>query len=107
VRAGAAGEQAEAVEQRRERRDVERVGHRLAEPAVHPGADPAQHDAGRPRLREHGVEAVRAPDGEQAGGVAAADVDDVLLEHERAQVRDAAVEQPRSAGRQSSAANAR
>ena len=94
VRARAAGQEAEAVAQPGQPREVERVGRRGLEPAVHPRARPAQHDALLPRLAQDDVEPVRPPDRQQARRVAAADVDDVLREHERAQVGDGALEQP-------------
>ena len=58
-----------------------------------PALDAAQHDALLPRLAQDDVEPVRPPDRQQARRVAAADVDDVLREHERAQVGDGALEQ--------------
>ena len=94
VRARAAGHEAEAVVERLEV-GAEGVGRRGLEPAVHPGADAAQHGAGGERLAQDRVEAVGAPHREQRRGVAAADVDDVLLEDEAAQVGHRAVEEAR------------
>jgi hypothetical protein len=93
VRARARLQEAEPVAERRELCDIERVGHRLLEPAVHAGADTAQHDASLPRLREDAVETVDPPDGEQVRRAPAADVHDVLLEDERAEIGDRAAEE--------------
>ena len=71
VRAGGAGEKAEPVVQRRERR-AERVRGRGLEPAVHPRGDAAQHRAGLARLAQELVEPVQPPDREQVRGRPAA-----------------------------------
>ena len=64
---------------------------RLGEPAERAGAEAAHDDAGLPRLAQDLVDAVGAPDAEQAQQAAAADVDHVLGHQVRAHVRDAAL----------------
>ena len=56
-----------------------------------PRAQPGQHGALLPAGAQHLVEAVRAPDAEQADQAAAADVDEVLAEQVRADVAHAAL----------------
>jgi len=85
VRAGAAGQQAEAVAQRVDA--AEGVGHASAEPAQHAGADAAQHRAILPGAAQQLVEAVGAPQRQQVHGVAAADIEDVLRGDEVGQRR--------------------
>src|SRR6185295_17629485 len=58
----------------------------VLEPAHRARAQPGEHDARLPRLAQDHVQAVLAPDGEQVAHRAAADVDDVLGEDQRAQV---------------------
>ena len=67
------------------RRAVE-AGHRLREPAERAGREPAEDDARFPGFAQDHVDAVRAPDPEQADHAAAADVDQVLGEEVAAQV---------------------
>ena len=67
------------------------AGHRLLEPAQRAGAQAAQHDAGLPRLPQRDVEPMRPQHAHQADHAAAADVDEVLVEHVRAHVVGAAV----------------
>src|SRR5439155_20909784 len=86
VRAGAAGEEAEAVAEVLELQ-AERVRDHGLEPAEHPGANAEQHDAALPRLPEDLAEAVNPPDREHVRNVAAADRDRVLGEDELAQAR--------------------
>ena len=59
---------------------------RLGEPAQRAGAEAAEDDARLPGLAQDLVDAVRAPDAEQAQEAAAADVDQVLGEQVRADV---------------------
>src|SRR5207247_2120426 len=63
--------------------EAEGIADRALEPAVHAGAHAAQHHAVVPRLAQRLVHAVHAPDGQHVRGVAAADVDDVLIADER------------------------
>ena len=84
VRAEAAAEETEALHRRQLR--AERVGDAVLEPADAAGARAREHDAPLPGAAEDRVEAVRAPDREHVGRVAAADPDDVVLEHERLEV---------------------
>ena len=58
---------------------AERVGDARLEPAVGARAHAAENDAATPRLAERAVDPVDAPDREHVRGVAAADVDHVLL----------------------------
>jgi hypothetical protein len=85
VRTRAAGEKAQTVERRELR--PERIRDGLLEPADHPGAPARQEHALFPRLPQDLVEAVRAPDRERVGRVAARDEDHVVFEREPAQVR--------------------
>jgi hypothetical protein len=57
------------------------------------GADAGRDDARRAGLAEDAVEAPFAPEGEQAAGVAAADVDDVVVEDKAFQVGGGQVEE--------------
>src|SRR5439155_4027618 len=63
--------------------EAEGIADRALEPAVHAGAHAAQHHAVVPCLAQRLVHAVHAPDGQHVRGVAAADVDDVLIADER------------------------
>ena len=81
MRARAARQKPEAVAHPGEPRP-ERVGHAGFEPADHPRAPAAEEDAALPGLAEDRVEPMRAPDGEEIRGVAAADEDDVVRERE-------------------------
>ena len=69
-----------------------------------PADVPGQHDARVPGAGEDAIEAVHPPDGEHVGRVAAADVDDVLVEQEALELDDRPPEQgqvltPRRGGR--------
>src|SRR6476619_3383358 len=65
------------------------AGHRVGEPAERAGREPAEDDAPLPRFAQDRVDAVRPPNAEQADDAAAADVDQVLFEQMRTQVRGA------------------
>ena len=93
VRAEAPGHEPQAVGQRVGVAHQVRVGGAGLEPAVGAGAAARQHDARLPRVPEHHVEAVRAPDGQHVQRVAACHEDHVLRQHERTQVLDRALEQ--------------
>ena len=84
VRARAAGQEAEAVHRLELR--PERVRDALLEPADHPGARAPEHVPCSHASRISCVDPVHAPDREHVRGVAAADADRVLREHELAQV---------------------
>ena len=85
MRARAPRQEAEPVVEPCELRP-ERIGHARLEPADHSRAPAGEHDAGLPRLAQHPIEAVHAPDGEHVGRRAAGDEDHVVRERERAQV---------------------
>ena len=83
VDAVAEREQAEPLDPLR--RAVE-PGHRFREPAQRAGREPAEDDPGFPGFAQDRVDAMRAPDAEQADHAAAADVDQVLREEVAANV---------------------
>ena len=85
VGAGAAGEEAEAVSDRRER-GTERIGNAGFEPADCAGAEAAENGAVAEGFAENFIEAVRAPDGEEVDGVSTADVDHVLFKDKFAEI---------------------
>src|ERR1051325_1087205 len=93
VRAEAAGEEPQAVVERAQR-TAEGVGETVLEPAVRAGADAAEERAIVAGLFENRIEAVHAPDREHVRRIAAADVDDVVPQHERAEIAHGAVEEP-------------
>ena len=72
VRAGRAGQEAEAVAHAVEI-GAERVGHAGLEPADHAGGRAPQQRAALPRRPQRGVDAVQAPDRQRVRGVAAGD----------------------------------
>jgi hypothetical protein len=81
--------------------------HPAGEPAHRPGRQPGEHDPAPPRLRQQPVQLVRAPDREQVAHRAAADVDDILLEHDvRERTGRAVTAEERQVGRRGSAGEA-
>src|SRR5277367_6436033 len=87
-----AADESESVIQRA-KRHAKRIRHAVFEPANRTRADSRHHDARVPRRAQHLVESVQAPHREHVRAAAAADIDDVLLHHERFQVADVALEE--------------
>ena len=87
VRGVAAGYEAEAARERGEVRP-ERIGGPGLEPAQGSGRHAGHHDAGLPRPAQRPIDAVDAPDRHHVLGVAATDVDHVLVEEEGLDVFD-------------------
>ena len=85
MRAGAAREEAEALHGGQ--LGPERIGDAVLEPADHPGAPAGEQHSALPRFAQDRVESVCAPNGDRVGRVASGDEDDVVVEHELAQVR--------------------
>src|SRR5260370_6986068 len=87
MRAGTPGDQPQPIAEAREV-EAERVGHRGFKPANGAGADPGENDALIPGFAKDAIDAVGAPDCEHVRGVAAPDVDHILLEQEGAEFDD-------------------
>jgi hypothetical protein len=86
VGAEAPGKQAQAVGQRTDRADAERVIGAPLEPAARPRAHPANDDARLPRRLQSAVRAVRPPHGEKVRRVARTDVHNILVDEEPLQI---------------------
>ena len=63
------------------------AAHRLGEPTERPGTEPAEDHSGLMGLAQHRVDPMRPPDAEQADQAATADIDHVLRQEVRADVR--------------------
>src|SRR5580693_5415175 len=73
-------------------RHAKRIRQAVLEPAYRAGADAGHHDPRVPRRAQDFVESVQAPHGEHVRAAAAADVDHVLIHHERFEVANVALE---------------
>ena len=85
------GQEAQTVVEPRQFR-TKRIGYTGFEPSERPGTDAAQHGAGAICIIDNLIQAVRAPDGQQVGRIAAADVDHVLAEEKIPEIGDGSVE---------------
>src|ERR1700733_12115118 len=74
-------------------RHAKRIRQAVIEPAYRARADAGHHDARFPRRAQNFVESVQAPDYEHVRSTAAADVDHVLIHHERFEVADVSREE--------------
>src|ERR1700735_2202501 len=74
-------------------RHAERIRQAVLEPADRARADSRHRDARVPRRPKCFVESVQSPHCEHVGAAAAADVDNVLLHHERFEVANCSVEE--------------
>jgi hypothetical protein len=92
----AAGQEPEAVLQCVE--PAEGIGGAAFEPADRAGGPPGEDDAVIPGAAQDPVQPVDAPDGKHVRGIAAADVDRVLVEQKPLQVEHGAVEESEMAG---------
>src|SRR3984957_4403774 len=75
------------------KRHTERIRHAVFEPANCTRADSRHHDARVPRRPQGLVESMQAPHCEHVRAAAAADVDDVLIHHERFEVANVSLEE--------------
>ncbi len=87
VRACAAAQQSKPVVQCGEA--TERVRDRTVKPADHPGADAAQHNAAPPCFAHGNIDAMHAPDCQQVGRIAPADVNQILRQQDLCRIRTA------------------
>src|SRR5262245_50633750 len=78
VRAAASGKESQAIQ--RPQAIGEGIREPLFEPADRPGTDARQNDPRFPRIAQDFYHTPIAPQGKQTFGVAAADVDDLLIE---------------------------